>query len=86
MSRLARPNLGKTKAFRKDSIPKRYHKDLVRLLDAWRMVRINDGQKFAHKASDAEISKDFVEHYWRMVEITKIGRQMLKCYRRSKKY
>jgi len=77
---LARPNLSKTK----DSAPKRYHISLVRLLDTWRMVRTNDGQKFADRASDADISKDFVDHYWRMVELTAIGKKMRICYKRNK--
>ena len=68
-----------------ESATKRYHLDLVRLIDAWREVRKADGQIFAGFASDTEMSKDFVKHYWRMVELTKIGRQMRICYKNNRK-
>jgi hypothetical protein len=73
---VARPNEGKTK----NRVHLWIHQDLLKLLEARKDFLANDGQKFAKNATRVDISKEFVEHYWRLAGGTIVGRRMKKFF------
>lgn len=58
---MGRPNSGKTR----HRVSIKIHTDMFNLLEARRDFLVSNGQKFASRASMAEISKEFTEHYLR---------------------
>lgn len=57
---MGRPNESKEK----NSVSRRIHINLDNLIKARKLYLVNDGQKFADKASVPDISKELVDFFW----------------------